>query len=297
MSSPVRPPILAIHALKKFADVLHPEDCEPPILSPAIRQVLRQWLVEMTSEEELSRYGVKARRTAMLSGPPGCGKTTLAHHFAARLGLPLVLVNMASVVSSFVGESGRNINAVFDEVAKQPDQCILFLDEFDSIASKRGAAKDAAGSERNGIVVSILQKIDSFQGTLIAATNLADNIDPAIWRRFGMHMAILEPGTEERFAILKRYLMPLEMTDDALDIVTDATNGATPAILRQLMEGVKRDLVISPKCGQSVGAADVFGRLVASISPHGSVDPPPLWSNPHCMSEVARIDWPPTMRK
>src|SRR4051812_40076411 len=87
------------HAITNFATVLRPEDAEPPILSKAIRLSVRQWMLELSAEEELRAVGLKPRRTAMLSGPPGCGKTTMAHHFAARLGLPLVLVNMASIVS------------------------------------------------------------------------------------------------------------------------------------------------------------------------------------------------------
>jgi len=284
-----------VSEIVQFAEILRPEDCEPPVLSRPIRQAIRQWMVEMNAEDVLAEYGLKARKTALLSGPPGCGKTTLAHHFAARLGLPMVLVNMASLIQSYVGATGRNINKLFAAVQAQQDLCLLFLDEFDSIATKRTSGKDpgGAGAERNSIVISLLQKIDSFKGNLIAATNRASDIDPAIWRRFGMHLEILEPDDESRFAILKRYLHPMALPDEALDLLVEATAGASPAVLRQLMEGLKRDVILSPRYDQECDARSVFSRLLVTVIPHASVTMPPLWRESWVLDSIAGMAWPP----
>jgi SpoVK/Ycf46/Vps4 family AAA+-type ATPase len=282
-----------VQDITQFAEVLRPEDAEPPILSPAVRTAVRQWMVELSAEDDLRSIGLQPRRSAILAGPPGCGKTTLAHHFAARLGLPLVLVNMASIVSSYLGATGQNVNRLFDAVQAQSDRCILFLDEFDSVGMKRSRDEQSASRERNSIVISLLQKIDAFKGTLIAATNMGDGIDPAIWRRFGLHLEITEPDDEARFAILKRYLHPFILPDESMDTLTEVTSGASPAVLRQLMEGIKRDMILAPRYGQGTEAESVFPRLLASVRPHAGATLPPLWAEAWALEAVTKMKWPP----
>lgn len=279
--------------ITQFAEILQPEDSEPPILSTEIRAAVRQWMVELGAEEELRDYGLKPRRTAMLSGPPGCGKTTLAHHFAARLGLPLVLVNMGSLISCYLGATGQNVNKLFNALQEQGDNCVLFLDEFDSIGVKRTSDGASANQERNSIVIALLQKIDTFTGTLIAATNRGDDIDPAIWRRFGMHLEIMEPDDEARFAILSRYLEPLTLPDEAMELLTEVTVGASPAVLRQLMEGVKRDLILAPRYQQPTDAVSIIKRVLVAVRPHADATLPPLWKEQWPMESLKKIAWPP----
>ena len=279
--------------ITQFAEILQPDESEPPILSQEIRAAVRQWMVELSAEEQLKDYGLKPRRTALLSGPPGCGKTTLAHHFAARLGLPLVLVNMGSLISCYLGATGQNVNKLFNALQEQGDNCVLFLDEFDSIGVKRTKDQASANQERNSIVIALLQKIDSFTGTLIAATNRGDDIDPAIWRRFGMHLEISEPDDESRFAILSRYLLPLTLPDEALDLLSEVTVGASPAVLRQLMEGVKRDVILAPRYQQPLDAESVFKRVLVSVKPHADAMLPPLWKETWALESIKKMAWPP----
>ena len=281
--------------IRQFAEILYPRDAEAPILAQTIRSALRQWMIEMDAAEELEAVGLKARRTALLFGPPGCGKTTMAHHLAARRGLPLLVVNMASLISKYVGETGRNVNALFQEVIAQAESCVLLLDEFDSIATKRTEVQRSTDKERNSIVIALLQMIDSFPGTLLAATNRGDDIDPAIWRRFGLHLDIKEPDDECRFAILKRYLAPYTLPDDSMDELCAATAGAYPALLRQFMEGIKRDLIISPKIPQATEIGAVMTRTVASVRPHSESTIPPLWGDAVAMQRVKKIAWPPAL--
>lgn len=281
----------------KFGVLYEPRDAEAPILGAPVRAAVHQWLQELNAEEELQSVGLEPRRTALLAGPPGCGKTTLAHHLAARLGVPMVLVNLSTVVSKWVGQSAGQINDLFAVAREQPHSMVLFLDEFDSIAHKRSGQDSSAASEKNAIVISLLQAIDRFPGTLIAATNRAADIDQAIWRRFGMHLTIDMPDDESRFAILTRYLAPFSICEDGMDLLTEFTAGASPALLRQLMEGIKRDLVLSPRFQRSLDMQAVFGRTLAAIAPHPDLAVPRLWSvTEKCLKEMSATAWPPERR-
>jgi MoxR-like ATPase len=284
-----------VSAITDFATILMPEESEAPILSSSVRGAMHQWLVELGAGEELRAVGLDVRRTALLSGPPGCGKTTLAHHLAARLGLPLVLVDMAALRSQYIGETGQNIVRLFRAVRQQQDSLVLFLDEFDGIAMARTQVRQGSDREGNSIVVAMLQHIDRFKGVMLAATNRADSIDPAIWRRFGMQIVIDLPDDEGRFAIIKRYLDPMALPDAALDVICELTAGATPALLRQVVEGVKRDIVLASRFRLPADARSVFSRIIAAIGPHAEATKPLLWDGAWALDRLAGLPWPPTL--
>lgn len=287
--------LVATPDLARMASILRPKDSDPPILAPPVREAVRQWMIEMGAEADLRAVGLKPRRTALFYGPPGTGKTTLAHHIAARAGLPLVLIDMSALIGQYVGETGKNINRLFSAVEQQHDRMVLLLDEFDAIAEKRSTGTGGSGEkEKNAIVIHLLQFIDKFPGMLVAATNRADGIDPAIWRRFGMHLEIADPDDDCRFAILARYLHPMRLTDEALYTLVELTAGASPTLLRQFAEAVKRDLVLAPRYEQPVDAASVMGRIVASVKPHEGATIPLLWRDRRAMDDAAGIEWPPT---
>jgi SpoVK/Ycf46/Vps4 family AAA+-type ATPase len=280
-------------SLKGMAVVLHPEGAIQPILPKAVRGAVHHWMTEIRAEEELSAVGVAPRRTALLSGPPGCGKTTLAHHLAARLGVALVCVHLDRLKSKYVGETENNVADLFDSVADQTGSYILFLDEFDAIGVARANVEQASDRSHNSVVDSLLARIESFGGTMIAATNRADSLDPAIWRRFGMQLDIPLPGDEERYAILKRYIDPFEMPDEWLEAMTDATESAAPSLLRQLMEGLKRDIVLAERLNYSADAGSALDRVIASVRPHADYATPPLWERSSVRDQISKIEWPP----
>lgn len=280
--------------IREFADVLMPEDAESPILSEPVQQSIYEWLIELQSEEDLARVKLKARRSCLLWGPPGTGKTTLGHHMAARLGLPLVLVRMARLTSCYFGESSKNIDKVFREIGNQSDSCVLFLDEFDAIGGSRSSDTH---SERNNMVIAILQGMDQFRGTIFAATNRHDALDAAIWRRFGLHIEIAEPGDDQRFSIIKRYLAPYELSDDAVDVLTEVMAGASPALIREMMENLKRRLVLAPKLAKRLPTdpKSIFRQLTLTVRPHAGATHPPLWKDAWSLDKVDKIQWPPVL--
>lgn len=282
--------------LEKFAQILHPKDAEEPILAVAPRIAIYEWLLELNAREELKSVGVKPRATALLYGPPGTGKTTLAHHLAARLGLPLVAVQAERLTSMYSNASASNLGELFDALAQVKGSCVLLLDEIDAIGSKRISHEDSASRDRNMVLTTLLTRIEGFEGIALAATNRKEDLDSALWRRFGMQISVDLPAVEERFAILKRYGVPFEFEEDTLDLLVDLTAGSSPALLRQLMEGLKRAIVLAPRFRRPVGdLVDVLRGVTAAVAPHPGLPQPPLWKSFERHTEaLAALPWPPT---
>lgn len=282
---------------KRFGDfgyIVMPEDAEAPILTPPVRAALMQWLAEMNAAAELEAAGLKPRTRAILSGPPGCGKTTLAHHIAARVGLPLVVIQSQQIVTSRLGGSGNNIACLFREARRGDGEVALFFDEFDALAKARRGVEQACDAETNNITIALLQEMDRFDGLLFAATNITADIDPAIWRRFQMQIEIGFPGGEERFAIAKRYLSPFDVHDDTVVAIADALAGASPALMREACEGAKRSLVLGARMGLDNSLSAIMARFAASAAPADGVPIPALWESPRAvMSLLAAAPWPP----
>ncbi len=288
----------ALKAVEKYAEILRPEDVDEPILAPSVAHAVHEWLVEINNADELAAAKVEPRRLALLYGPPGTGKTTLAHHLACRLGLPLVAVQSERIIGKYLGETGGNLGALFDILKTIERDCVLLLDEFDAIGQKRVVATGGGGAaqERNQALTVLLRRIEAYRGVGLAATNTKDGIDPAMWRRFGLQISVDLPGESERFAILRKYALPFDLEDSAIDLLVAATRGCSPSLLRQLMEGMKRTLVLAPRLHFDVRRPEtVFAHVIASIAPPPEMQQPPLWSDTaKCSKQFEQITWPPT---
>lgn len=284
-------------ALGGLAEVRGPDEAEEPVLAPNARRAVFEWLSEINARDQLKAVGLKPRTSAMLYGPPGTGKTTLAHHLAVRLGVPIVLVGAENLKAKFVGESEGNTARLFDAIGASGVGCVLFLDEIDAIGSKRGSAEDASDKLANSMVTVLLRKVEAHKGILIAATNRREVLDPALWRRFHMQISVDLPGDDERFAILKRYGAPFVWDEDDLGILCDLTEGASPALLRGLMEGAKRSIVLAKRQNRDVtDPVVVFGGILAGLEPPEGVAKPVLWDRAAGLPDLARFKaWPPVL--
>lgn len=163
----------------------------------------------------------------MLSGPPGTGKSLLAGHVAARLGRPFYVIRLDSVISSLLGDTAKNIRAVFDFVPAK--SAVLFLDEMDAVAKLRDDRHELGELKR--VVNTVIQGLDSLDShaVLIAATNHSHLLDPAIWRRFPYKIELGAPEPEVRADLWKHFLF--EDTDDAnvsavLAVISEGLSGA-----------------------------------------------------------------------
>ncbi len=170
------------------------------ILSPTNVRLLLSLVHEFRRADDIRRHGLSVRSKLLFCGPPGCGKTLCAEIFAAEVGLPLFVVKLDRLISSYLGETATNVRKIFEFARKQP--CVLFFDEFDALARSRDDSGEH--NELRRVVNSLLLFIDRIQpkGFLIAATNLDNSLDPAIWRRFDEVVWFEKPDR----SMIKRFL-------------------------------------------------------------------------------------------
>jgi len=184
------------------------------ILPPATRRALDQALVHVTSHELIfNRWGLGERHPTGLSlafnfaGPPGTGKTICAEAIANALGRRLLVVRYAEMESLWMGQTPKNVAAVF-RLAREENAVLLF-DEADSIAARRSTSLEHGFLRESNTVVNVLLKeLETFNGVVIFATNLAANFDPAFERRIRTHVLFEMPGVSEREQIWRVQMHP-----------------------------------------------------------------------------------------
>jgi SpoVK/Ycf46/Vps4 family AAA+-type ATPase len=175
-----------------------------PVFTPEILSSLTHLVGERANLKALLDEGLEPTRTTLFTGPPGVGKTMAARWIARELGRPLLILDLAAVMSSFLGRTGTNLRHVLD-YAKSID-CVLLLDELDAIAKRRDDKGEIGELKR--LVTVLIQQIDDWPSTglLIAATNHAELLDPAIWRRFELTVQFPLPSQETAATFITHHL-------------------------------------------------------------------------------------------
>jgi hypothetical protein len=110
-----------------------------------------------------------------------------------------------------------------------------------------------------------------------------------------MQISIDLPGPDEAFAILKRYSLPFQFDDAVIDALVKLTKGAPPSLLRQMMEGIKRSLILGPRLKRATDdPAALIAAVAAGVAPHPDYNPPPpLWRDKNFAQHLTRLPWPP----
>lgn len=177
---------------------------EDLVLTLPARAEGKQLIEEHMRADVLRAHGYEPRHKVLLSGPPGNGKTSYAEAVAEALALPFFIVRYDTLIGSYLGETNARLRKLFDYVRTRP--CVLFFDEFDSIGKERGDTHETGEIKR--VVSFLLMQIDQLPSYVltIAATNHAELLDRAVWRRFQLRMAFPSPQKNEVAAFLERII-------------------------------------------------------------------------------------------
>jgi SpoVK/Ycf46/Vps4 family AAA+-type ATPase len=176
------------------------------VLTDGISKQMQQVVVERRDPKALMDVGLHPTRTILFTGPPGVGKTMAARWIARELGRPLLILDLAAVMSSFLGRTGSNLRHVLDYA--KTTECVLLLDELDALAKRRDDRGEIGELKR--LVTVLLQEVDDWpsSGILVAATNHAELLDPAVWRRFEMAIDFGLPDVDAIESLVVRLLEP-----------------------------------------------------------------------------------------
>ena len=222
-------------------DIRQPQrSLEELILSRQTLSSVEELLEEHRRQDVLRTYGLRASSKVLFFGPPGCGKTLAAEVIACELDLPLAIVRLDAMVSSFLGETSANLRKVFDFITQYP--LVVLFDEFDALGKERSDSSEHGELRR--VVNAVLQMMDAYQGNslMIAATNHEQILDSAVWRRFDDTLEFLLPNPELLPQILQLKLRGVRRqfdTDDA-EIIELFKNNSPADVERVVRRAVKR---------------------------------------------------------
>ena len=195
----------------------------------------------LKNPQKYTSVGARIPKGLLLVGPPGTGKTLLAKAVAGEAGVPFFSISGSDFVEMFVGVGASRVRDLFEE-AKKNSPCIVFIDEIDAVARRRGTGMGGGHDEREQTLNQLLVEMDGFgvnEGIIVmAATNRVDILDPAILRpgRFDRKVAVGRPEVKGREEILKVHSKEKPLSEDVdLHRVAQTTSGFTGADLENLM--------------------------------------------------------------
>ena len=210
---------------------------EELVLSDLARQACDELIEEQHRAALLRAHSLEPRHRVLLVGPPGNGKTSLAEAIAEALAVPFFVVRYEAMIGSFLGETATRLKRVFDYARTTP--CVLFFDEFDAVGKERGDVYETGEIKR--VVTSLLMQVDDLPSytVVVAATNHAELLDRAAWRRFQVRLVLNPPTRGDLTAYLARFAATL---DEPLGRTPDTIARALGAISYAEAEEFCRDV-------------------------------------------------------
>ncbi len=251
-----------------FADVAGLED---------VKDQIRYKVIEPLKNPELAAmYKIEPGAKILLYGPPGTGKTFIARAIAGEVDAQFYAVNCQDLISKYMGDSSKKLDGLF-ETAQKNERAIIFFDEFDSVASKRGDGADGVDAEMARFVATFLTKVDGFKRSkinkmllLIAATNRPWALDPAMLRggRFDTHIYVGVPDQAAREFLVNKVLGGLPIEEDvSLKKLASALEGYGGGDITAICNKIKLNTYMRAlKAGapQKISREDCNRVLVAS---------------------------------
>lgn len=180
------------------------------VLAGRTRKTVDLLIEEQQRSDLLRAHGLDPRHRIMLVGPPGNGKTSLAEAVAEALAVPFFVIRYEALIGSYLGETANRLKRVFDYVRTTP--CVVFFDEFDAVGKERGDTHETGEIKR--VVSSLLMHIDELPSysVIIAASNHAELLDRAAWRRFQVRLSLPAPTENELGEYFEQHFN--QLTDD-----------------------------------------------------------------------------------
>lgn len=201
-----------------------------------VKSLVKSFIFMAQHPEILKYYNIEGGLGMLMYGAPGTGKTMFAEAIANAMKLPLFIVTPADIFKSYVGESEQAVKEIFQEIDACPDGAILFVDECESIFSRRGQdTKDYKAA----VTTELLQRINGFgvdgsKRIMIAATNRPDVIDPAYlrYKRFSHLVHVTPPDKTAKKAIIESKLQNIALADITIDDIVEETEKRTQKTIK-----------------------------------------------------------------
>jgi AAA+ superfamily predicted ATPase len=226
--------------------ITEPMDIQDPILDIYVRKQLDDFIKERHMMHHFLDEGIIPPNSIILNGAPGVGKTYIVQWLSYKLNLPLITLDLASSISSYLGRSGQNIRSIFEYARSH--RAILFLDELDAIAKRRDDKADMGELKR--LVNVLLKELEFLPSTsvVIGATNHPELLDKAIWRRFDRSLEIPLPRENERRSLLQRHLGKFKdnLKFNTIETLARNTKNINAADICKLCEHIKRQILLNP---------------------------------------------------
>ena len=247
--------------LKEIQDLIevvpHTSTLDDMILSSSIREALEKIIEEQQKFNELRQYNLMPRRKLLLTGPPGCGKTMTAEALASELAIPLYTIRLDGLISRYMGESISKLKQVFNFMNSK--RAVYLFDEFDSIGSHRSYGNDVGEIKR--VLNSFLMNIekDRSNSLIIAATNMQEALDKALFRRFDDIVEYSLPGKKEIKKLLVRNVRGFsDLNNSAINNLAKKAEGLSFADIERATDEALKEKIIKDRPKISVKTIETY---------------------------------------